>query len=80
MTDKGPWKLIINQKPYEWPNPQITGRDIKKLAGSPTDWIVNQIIAGPGEDPEIGDDTPVDLTVRGHDRFVTRKPTTSPGV
>jgi hypothetical protein len=81
--DKGPkpkeFKLQINRKPYEWPRPAITGADIKRLAGSPAEYVVNQLIDGPGEDPEIADDQKVDLSEKGIEKFVTRKPKTTPG-
>lgn len=73
------FEIIINRKPYHWPNRHITGAQIKQEAGSPADWVVNQIVAGPGEDPEIANDQQVDLSARGIEKFVTRKPTTSPG-
>ena len=28
-----PYKILIDHKPHEWPNPVITGADIKQLAG-----------------------------------------------
>jgi len=75
--------LIINKKPSEWPEQFINGAQIKELAGSPKDWIVNQIVPGPGDDPEIKDDQKVDLATQaqppGEKKFTTRKPTTSPG-
>lgn len=77
------YELIINKAPKKWSEQFITGAQIKTLAGSPADWVVNQIVAGPGEDPEIGDTQSVDLSQKaepnGIKRFVTRKPTTSPG-
>jgi Multiubiquitin len=47
-----PHELIINRKPFTWPKEEIDGRQIKELAGSPADWVVNQIVDGPGEDPD----------------------------
>lgn len=77
------FRLIINKKPHDWPEQFINGAQIKKLAESPADWIVNQIVPGPGEDPEIKDDQRVDLDLKapppGEKKFTTRKPTTSPG-
>jgi hypothetical protein len=74
------YKLIINRKQYAWPEPRITGADIKKLAESPADWVVNQRVPGPGEDPEIGDQEYADLAPNGVEQFTTRKPKTTPGV
>ena len=73
------FKLMINRKQHEWPAPSITGTDIKQLAGSPVDYVVNQLVSGPGEDPEIADAQPVDLSGPGVEQFVTRKPKTTPG-
>ena len=78
------YELIVNRKPYTWPHEKISGRQIKELAGSPADWVVNQIVDGPGEDPEIGNLTQfVELALnaepKGVKRFTTRKPKTSPG-
>ena len=82
MTEKD-FKLIINKKEHTWELQFITGSEIKHLAASPADWVVNQIVPGPDGDPEIGNDQKVDLTPdsapRGIKRFTTRKPTTSPG-
>lgn len=75
--------LTINKKPYKWAEQFINGAQIKELSESPKDWIVNQIVPGPGEDPEIKDDQKVDLDQKaqppGEKKFTTRKPATSPG-
>jgi hypothetical protein len=84
---KGPadqrFRLIVNKQEKPWPERHITGAQIKSLAGSPPDWVVNQIVPGPGGDPEIGDTQSVDLDEqaepRGIKKFITRKPTTTPG-
>lgn len=83
MANEHEFKLIVNKQEKTWDNEFITGAQIKKLAGSPPDWVVNQIVPGPGGDPEIGDEQKVDLKESapppGIKRFTTRKPTTSPG-
>lgn len=83
MSAKQEFKLDVNKRPHEWAAQFITGSEIKTLAVSPTDWVVNQLVAGPGEDPEIGDSQRVDLDEKaepkGRKRFTTRKPTTAPG-
>jgi hypothetical protein len=77
-------KLIVNKEPKTWPEQFITGRDILTLAGSPEDWVVNELVSGPGEDPEIGLDQQVDLSDKsgpgGEKKFQTRKPKTNPGL
>jgi Multiubiquitin len=77
------YRLIVNKKPKTWPSEFITGAQIKALAESPSDWVVNEVVPGAGEDPEIGDGQQVDLSEKtspqGIKKFTTRKPTTSPG-
>jgi len=77
------YKLIVNRVEKEWPHRHIEGRQILGLAGSPSDWVVNQLVPGGGEDPEIGPEQSVDLDVeadpRGIKKFQTRKPKTNPG-
>lgn len=81
--DTKPYDLIVNKQLKQWPTREISGAEIKALAGSPPDWVVNQIVAGPGEDPEISDSQKVDLDKqaepKGEKKFTTRKPKTSPG-
>ena len=66
-----------------WPEQFITGKQILQLAGSPADWVVNELVPGPGEDPEIGLEQRVDLDLKaepeGVKKFQTRKPKTNPG-
>ena len=77
------YHLIVNKHQTKWPERHITGSQILQLAGSPPDWVVNQLVPGSGEDPEIGPSEPVDLDEhaepKGVKRFQTRKPTTNPG-
>lgn len=84
MQDKQrDYKLIVNKEPKTWREQFITGRQILQLAGSPADWVVNQLVPGPGEDPEIGLEQKVDLDEeaepKGVKKFQTRKPKTNPG-
>lgn len=84
MQDKPTkYNLIVNKDEQTWPEQFITGKQILQLAGSPLDWVVNQLVPGPGEDPEIGLDQKVDLDHQapppGTKRFQTRKPKTNPG-
>jgi hypothetical protein len=78
------YKLIVNKAEKEWPERYIKGRQILELAGSPPDWIVNELVPGGGEDPEIGPDESVDLSFKaepkGIKKFQTRKPKTNPGI
>lgn len=83
QNEKKDYKLIVNKVPKEWPERYITGAQILVLAGSPSDWIVNELVPGGGEDPEIGPTQPVDLDLQaephGVKKFQTRKPKTNPG-
>jgi hypothetical protein len=78
-AQKDHFEIQINRKPYRWPDTFITGAEIKVLAQSPTDYVVNQIVDGPGEDPEIADAQRIDLSAPGIEKFITRKPKTTPG-
>jgi hypothetical protein len=77
------YNLIVNKQDKPWSEEFITGRQIKSLAGSAAEWVVNQIVPGPGGDPEISDDQRVDLAKKaspeGVKKFITRKPSTTPG-
>lgn len=77
------YELIVNKVEKKWPERYITGAQILELAGSPSDWIVNQLVPGAGEDPEIGPTQRVDLSLEaepeGIKKFHTRKPKTNPG-
>jgi hypothetical protein len=76
-------KLIVNKVEKHWPDRYISGAQILELAGSPSDWVVNQLVPGGGEDPEIGPTQKVDLDLKaepeGVKKFQTRKPKTNPG-
>lgn len=80
---KHEFKLIVNKKDQEWPHQFIKGKEILQLAGSPADWVVNQLVPGGGADPEIAPEQDVDLDKHappeGVKKFQTRKPKTNPG-
>ena len=78
MEEKKEYRLIVDQKPHEWPEQFITGLDIKKLAGVDQSYGVWQQLPGPN-DPEIGDNHRVDLSTPGEKRFFTGKKTTTEG-
>jgi len=77
------YSLIVNKEEKDWPERYIKGHQILELAGSPSDWVVNELVPGAGEDPEIGPDQSVDLDFeaepKGIKKFQTRKPKTNPG-
>jgi hypothetical protein len=78
-----PSRLIVNKEEKDWSDRYITGHQILDLAGNPADWVVNELVPGAGEDPEIGPNQPVDLDFeaepKGIKKFQTRKPKTNPG-
>jgi hypothetical protein len=74
-----PYKIVVDQKPHDWPKPVITGLEIKKLAGvDPATYDAWQDVRGP-EDLLIKDNQKVDLTAKGTERFFTGKKTTTEG-
>lgn len=64
------FKLIIDHHPFEWPEPYITGFQIKKLAGVDPSYGVWQELPGPN-DPPVEDNQQVDLQEPGRERFFT---------
>lgn len=73
------YKIIVDHKPHDWPKPAITGAEIKQLAGvDGATFDAWQDVPGP-EDDLIRDDTEVDLTKRGAEKFYTIKKTTTEG-
>jgi hypothetical protein len=44
------YKLIVNKSEKNWPERHIKGKQILELAGSPPDWVVNQLVPGSGEE------------------------------
>ncbi len=83
MAQPNGYKLVVNKVQKDWPQQMITGAQILSLVGSPADWVVNQLVPGGGEDPEIAPTQEVDLDLhaepKGEKRFQTRKPKTDPG-
>lgn len=74
-----PFKIIVDQKPHDWPTQFITGLDIKRLAGvDPAAFDAWQDVRGP-EDVLIDDNDRADLSPNGTERFFTGKKTTTEG-
>lgn len=65
------YKLIVDQRPYDWPEQHITGAQIKKLADVNPNYGVWLKVNGPGEDKRIGDQEKVDLGHPGVEHFFT---------
>jgi hypothetical protein len=58
--------ILINNKPYKAPKPQMTGREIKELGDGPLDYLLVLVVKSPdpiagGDDQIINDDQLVDL-------------------
>lgn len=58
--------ILINNKPYVAPKPQMTGAEIKQLGGGPTDYLLVEVVKEPdpvagGDDIIINDTQLVDL-------------------
>lgn len=76
---KNGYQIIIDNRPDRWPDPTISGAQLKHLAGvDAASFDVWQDVAGP-EDVLINDKDTVDLTKPGAERFFTGKKTTTEG-
>lgn len=73
------YKIIVDQKPHDWPKATITGLEIKSLAGvDRAAYDAWQDVRGP-EDRLVKDDDQIDVTEKGTERFFTGKKTTTEG-
>ena len=66
-----PPELFIDNQPYDWNKPIITGSQIRKLGGLPDDVQIFQKVPGK-PDRQIKDETVVDLKKPGPERFSTQ--------
>ena len=46
--------ILINNRPFKAPKPEMTGREIKELAGGPLDYLLVLVVGSP--DPAAGGD------------------------
>ncbi len=58
--------ILINQKPYEAPKPEMTGLELKQLGGGPLDYWLILVVKSPdevagGDDKQIQDGEKVTL-------------------
>lgn len=73
------YKIIVDRRPHDWPEPVITGAQIKQLAGvEQATFDAWQDVPGP-EDKLIADAEQVDLRSPPVERFFTGKKTTTEG-
>jgi hypothetical protein len=72
-------RSIVDRKPHKWPEPFITGAQIKRVAGVDlATFDAWQDVPGP-EDILVGDHEKIDLRKPGTERFFTGKKTTTEG-
>jgi hypothetical protein len=69
--------IIIDKKQYFAPKPQMTGAELKALAGIVGDYILYKKVPGQGDDVKIKDDTLVQL--KDGDHFYSVQSTLNPG-
>ncbi len=79
MKEEKVYKIMVDNKPFDWHAQFITGRDIKNLVGAPADYGVWIKVKGPGKDIEVGDDEKVDLSQPGREHFFTGPKSTTEG-
>ncbi len=77
--EKKTYKIMIDQKPYDWSDQLITGTQIKQLVGVDMSYGVWLKVHGPGEDLPIGDQEQVDLSEPGREQFFTAPTQTTEG-
>ena len=73
------FKLMIDNKPYDHENKQITGREIKEKGNVNSSYGVWLKVNGPDPDQEIGNDESIDLSQSGREQFFTGPKTTTEG-
>jgi hypothetical protein len=74
-----PFKIMIDQRPYDWSDQLITGSQIKQLASVDMSYGVWLKVQGPGEDQPIEDQEQVDLSKPGREHFFTAPTQTTEG-
>ena len=79
MTKKSTYNILVDQKPFDWEDQFITGAQLKQLAGVDANYGVWFKVNGPGDDVEIQDNEPFDLSQPGREHFFTGSKTTTEG-
>jgi hypothetical protein len=64
-------ELFVDNDPYQWSEKTITGAQIRSLAAVPAGVLIFQKIPSKPDKP-IEDDTVIDLTPHGPERFSTQ--------
>lgn len=78
-TEKKKYKILIDQKPFEWGERYITGSQIKILVAVPANYGVWLKTNGPEPDKEIMDNEQIDLEQPGREHFFTGSKGTTEG-
>ena len=73
------FKIMIDNKPYDYENKLITGREIKEKGNVNSSYGVWLKVNGPDQDQEISDDESIDLSQPGRELFFTGPKTTTEG-
>lgn len=76
--DSGAYRIVVDQKSFQWPKPTISGADIKGLAGVEATYGVWQETAGP-DDPMVPDLEEIPLSPAHVARFFTGSRQTTQG-
>ena len=74
-----PFKIIIDNKPFEHPSQFINGREVKNYVNAPSNYGVWIKTKGRGEDLAVGDDQKIDLSEPGREHFFTGAKSTTEG-
>lgn len=73
------YKILVDQKPFDWQNPTITGLQLKNLVGAKINACVWLKVNGPHDDQPVGDNEAIDLTQPGREHFFTGECQTTEG-
>ena len=78
MKDKV-FKILVDQKPFDWAEQFITGLEIKGLVGVGSDKSVWMKVNGPNDDVPVADSQQIDLSPPGREHFFTGDAQTTEG-
>jgi hypothetical protein len=72
-NSKKDYKLLINNKPFEWPEQFIPGSEVRKLGQISEDDDLYLKVNGQEEDKLISNDTNIDLDKPGVEHFFSKE-------
>lgn len=67
------YSVFINGEKYEWDDQQISGSDVRRIGGIPLEDEIYLTLKQPKEEKKINDDTIVDLSNPGIEKFFSKK-------